>query len=80
MTPNCRDEVLVALDSLIELHGDRPFAVREVYAEMVANGTTYAELTVFKAMQTTTASPSTLRVVGSLGERGRGPCHLGSQR
>jgi hypothetical protein len=27
--------VLVALNSLIELHVDRPFAVREVYAEMV---------------------------------------------
>ena len=26
MTPNCRDEVLVALDALVERHGDRPFA------------------------------------------------------
>lgn len=49
--PNCRDEVLVALRAMLRRHGDRPFPVREVYAEMTANGTAYAELTVSKAMQ-----------------------------
>lgn len=50
-TPSCRDEILVALHALIAQHGDRPFAVREVYAKMVANGSTYTELSVFKTMQ-----------------------------
>jgi len=50
-TANCRDEVLVALQSLIEQYGDRAFPVSEVYAEMVSAGTTYAQLTAYKAMQ-----------------------------
>jgi hypothetical protein len=49
--PNCRDEVLAALKTLIAEHGDRPFPVREVYARMREVGTSYAELTVYKAMQ-----------------------------
>jgi hypothetical protein len=62
-TPNCRDEVLVALDALVERHRDRPFAVREVYAEMVTKGTTYAELSVFKTMQGMKASDLRLPLV-----------------
>jgi hypothetical protein len=48
---NCRDEVLIALQALIARCGDRPFTVRDVYAEMVSAGTSYAELTVYKTMQ-----------------------------
>ena len=49
--PNCRDEIVTALESLIAEHGHRSFLVREVYERMVAIGTSYAELTVYKAMQ-----------------------------
>ncbi len=49
--PNCRDEIVTALESLIAEHGYRPFLVREVYERMAALGTSYAELTVYKAMQ-----------------------------
>lgn len=50
-TANCRDEVLSALQRLIVRHGDRAFPVSEVYDEMVGAGTSYAKLTVYKAMQ-----------------------------
>jgi hypothetical protein len=48
---NCRDEVVAALRVLVDQHGDRPFPVREVYAQMVIAGTAYAEPTTYKAMQ-----------------------------
>ena len=48
---SCRDEVVAALSTLTA-HDTRPvFTVREVYTEMVASGTRYAESTVFKTMQ-----------------------------
>ena len=50
-TLNCRDEVATALTASIERHGDRPFAAREVYAEMTARGTNYAELSTYKTVQ-----------------------------
>jgi hypothetical protein len=49
--PNCRDEVISALEELIEQHGDRSFTAREVYEQMLERGTSYAELTVCAAMQ-----------------------------
>jgi hypothetical protein len=49
--PNCRDEVLIALEMLIAEHGDRPFPAREIYTRMLELGTTYAELTAYTAMQ-----------------------------
>jgi hypothetical protein len=51
VAPTCRDEVLAALAALEMRAAGRVFTVREVYAEMVATGTRYAELTVFKTMQ-----------------------------
>ena len=48
---SCRDEVVAALSTLTA-HDTRPvFTVCEVYTEMVASGTRYAELTVFKTMK-----------------------------
>ncbi len=53
--PTCRDEVLSALVVLSERAGKRGgeqiFTVRQVHAEMVAKGTKYAQVTVFKTMQ-----------------------------
>ena len=49
--PNCRDEVLAALDSLMIEHGHSPFLVREGHERMVALNTSYAEPTAYKAMQ-----------------------------
>jgi hypothetical protein len=53
--PTCRDEVLSALVSLSERAGTRGaeqiFTVRHVHAEVVANGTKCAQVTVFKTMQ-----------------------------
>lgn len=43
--------MLVALSALVERNGRQAFTVREVYAEMTARGTSYAEPTVFKTMQ-----------------------------
>lgn len=48
---NCRDEVLAALRALIARHGNRPFSRYDIHAEMVAAGTSYAELTAYSAMQ-----------------------------
>jgi len=48
---SCRDEVLTALWALRERSGRQTFTVREVYGEMTARGTSYAEPTVFKTMQ-----------------------------
>jgi Fe2+ or Zn2+ uptake regulation protein len=50
-TANCRDEVIAALHVLVAQHGDRPFLAHEVYTQMVAQGTSYAEPTVYNAMQ-----------------------------
>lgn len=49
--PNCRDEVLTALETLIADHGNRPFPRHVVYARMLELGTSYAELTAYTAMQ-----------------------------
>jgi len=48
---NCRDEVAASLAGLWDRTGQHAFTVREVYAEMLAAGTRYAESTVFKTMQ-----------------------------
>jgi hypothetical protein len=48
---SCRDEVLVALSALAARSGRPTFTVREVYGEMTARDTPYAEPTVFKTMQ-----------------------------
>lgn len=48
---SCRDEVVAALARLAALDRKQVFTVREVYAEMMATGTSYAESTVFKTMQ-----------------------------
>lgn len=53
---SCRDEVLDALHELSTGNGKQVFTVREVYAEMVARGTAYAEATVFKTMKRMNAS------------------------
>jgi len=49
--PNCRDEVIAAIEELIEHCGDRPFTAREVYEQMCERGTSYAELTACTAMK-----------------------------
>lgn len=49
--PTCREEVLAALAALETRAAREVFTVREVYAEMVATGTRYAEPTVFKTIQ-----------------------------
>lgn len=49
--PSCRDEVIAALAALSVRGGKQAFTVCEVYAEMLARGTAYAEATVFKTMQ-----------------------------
>lgn len=51
MAPTRREEVLAALAALETRAGRQIFTVREVYAEMVAIGTKFAESTVFKTMQ-----------------------------
>jgi hypothetical protein len=48
---SCRDEVVAALRALRQRIGADVFTVREVYAEMMAGRTRYAESTVFKTMQ-----------------------------
>jgi len=48
---SCRDEVAASLAALKGRTGQQLFTVREVYAEMLAAGTRYAESTVFKTMQ-----------------------------
>ena len=48
---SCRDEVVAAIRLLAERTGQQVFTVPEVYAEMVAAGTGYAESTVFKTIQ-----------------------------
>ena len=58
VTPTCRDEVLAAF-TILETRCLRPvFSVGEVYAEMVAEGTRYAESTVAKTMQRMKNSPA----------------------
>jgi hypothetical protein len=49
--------VLDAFRALAERSG-RAFTVREVYGEMTARGTSYAEPTVFKTMQRMKDSPA----------------------
>jgi poly(3-hydroxybutyrate) depolymerase len=51
VAPTCRDEVLAALAGLSDRAGGQVFTVRQVYAEMVARGTAYAQVTVSKTMQ-----------------------------
>ncbi|HZT65469.1 MAG TPA: hypothetical protein VFA11_06750 [Acidimicrobiales bacterium] len=55
---SCRDEVLAALLSLRSRVDDQVFTVREVFAEMQAAGTRYAESTVFKTMQRMKLAPA----------------------
>ena len=51
-SPTCRNEVLTAMTALLERSDEREvFTVREVYAEMVAQGTAYAESTAYITMQ-----------------------------
>lgn len=47
----CRDEAAIALAALRDRTGQHVFTVREVYAEMLAGGTRYAESKVIKTMQ-----------------------------
>ncbi|MGH9091943.1 MAG: hypothetical protein ACRDZR_11290 [Acidimicrobiales bacterium] len=49
--PSCRDGVVAAFSALAARDGRSVFTVREVYAQMVAGGTRYAESIVFKTMQ-----------------------------
>jgi hypothetical protein len=49
--PNRRDKVITASEDLIEKHGDRAFGMREVYERLLETGTSYAELTAYKAME-----------------------------
>jgi hypothetical protein len=48
---SCRDEVINALAGLAARDRKRVFTAREVHAEMMVIGTSYAESTVFKTMQ-----------------------------
>src|SRR5258708_1758219 len=48
---SCRDQVAAALSTLSVRCSRSGFSLREVYAEMVAAATFYAESTVFKTMQ-----------------------------
>jgi len=48
---NCQDEVVAALVALQRHTDAHVFTIREVYAEMTAARTRYAETTVFKTMQ-----------------------------
>ena len=54
---SCRDEVVAALHALHARTGTQVFTARDVYAEMVAAGTGYAESTVFKTMQRMKQAP-----------------------
>ena len=56
-TSSCRDEVAAALFALAVRDGRSVFTVREVYTQMVAGGTGYAESTVFKTMQRMKEAP-----------------------
>jgi hypothetical protein len=47
----CRDEVAASLGVLWDRTGQQVFTACEVYAEMLAAGTRFAESTVFKTMQ-----------------------------
>jgi hypothetical protein len=49
--------VSAALLELRNRTGQQVFTVREIYAEMLATGTRYAESTVFKTMQRMKAPP-----------------------
>lgn len=62
------DEVAAAIRALIGRLGNRPFTMQEVYGEMLANGTNYAELTVFKTMQRMKA-PREATAVRAIGAR-----------
>jgi hypothetical protein len=55
VAPTCREEVLAALGTR---GGREVFTVCEVYAEMVAAGTRYAEVTVVKTMQRMKTPPA----------------------
>jgi hypothetical protein len=59
----CRDEVVAAVHALHARTGTQVFTVRDVYAEMVAAGTGYAESTVFKTMQRMKEAPKRPPVV-----------------
>jgi hypothetical protein len=48
---SCRDEVGACLETLYGRTGQQVFTIRDVYAEMLATGTRYAESTVFKTIQ-----------------------------
>ncbi|MHB8188772.1 MAG: hypothetical protein ACYDDU_22460 [Dermatophilaceae bacterium] len=54
----CRNEVVEAVAALSARDGRQAFTVRQVYAEMLAEGTSYAEPTVFKTMQRMKNSPA----------------------
>jgi hypothetical protein len=77
---SCRDEVAAALRTLRARMSIDVLTVREVYAEMVAAGTRYAESTVFKTMQrmTATGAATSLRDSGESRPR-RVPAGRGSE-
>jgi hypothetical protein len=62
---SCREEVVAVIGLLGERTGQQVFPVAEVYAEMVAAGTRYAESTIFKTMQRIRLHPSDLPSSGS---------------
>ena len=55
---SCRDEIVAALHELRARTGTQVFTVSDVYSEMVATGTGYAEATVFKTMQRMKGAPT----------------------
>ena len=54
---SCRAEVAAAVSVLSARDGRSAFTVRDVYGQMVAAGTVYAETTVFKTMQRMKEAP-----------------------
>ena len=54
---SCRDEIVAAIQAVESRASAQVFTVRDIYEEMVAVGTRYAESTVFKTMQRMKAPP-----------------------
>jgi hypothetical protein len=48
---SCRDQIVAAIQALEWRTGAQVFTARDVYPEIAAAGTRYAESTVFKTMQ-----------------------------
>lgn len=60
---SCRDEVVAAIHTLEVGSGAQIFTVRDVYTEMAASGTRYAQSTVFKTIQRMKAPPQRLPMI-----------------